>query len=662
MLEIEVQASPFLLLGYFTYPEVRNHLLYTDEYGDPNEYKAIELDLKGRDPLTVFSILSAADAQFTEQGNFIEYDFDQNSNSYVHTLLSIIGYSRSEILSLVAAVTPPRVEAFPGAETNLFDRTNRPENGINLNLSGGNYQNDTLRGGFGDDRLSGAEGSDVLFGGLGDDTLIGGIDTSYGSSIVATAMIDPDADKDRLNGGGGDDLYYVGQSINQENIAENVEDFFGDVSVFEEIYKPTTQFNFDSLSRIDIISDSDGQGRILVSNNFELEREFLIELANSTLNKYSSNDYLDPAFFGLYKDFSVNKPVTIDSQGHLIDSPDTFLIDSTLTIPGIYEAAKVGYSGYFNEELEKIGNYQVFREKIDPEKTDQDISDIAFVYIKAIDNPDGNVPLLIGLETIYNDRNPINYIPLFAIENFRNGDFGIFIPNEDIPSGSNGNSGTTGFNFPRGTIGNDIIDGGDTIDSIDGDAGDDTINGGAGDDIIRGGAGADILEGGAGNDRIVIDADDISFEGGDGIDTLIFEGTEDFEYALAAGGFEGIETGFGNDRIFGSDFSNSIDLGAGDDFTQAGGGDDLLFGGAGADIFIFSGLEGVNTIVDFEDGIDRLQLSRHDFGSRNASEADVLAVTRQIDNDVVIFGDDETIYIQNLRLSDFTGADFMLAA
>ena len=96
-----------------------------------------------------------------------------------------------------------------------------------------------------------------------------------------------------------------------------------------------------------------------------------------------------------------------------------------------------------------------------------------------------------------------------------------------------------------------------------GGAGHDLIDGGAGPDRLWGGAGADTLRGGAGHDWL---------HGGAGHDVL--------------------RGGVGQDTLVG------------------GAGNDRLYGGAGADTFVFQPGSGVDRVMDYQPGIDRILLAQ----------------------------------------------------
>jgi polysaccharidase protein len=119
-----------------------------------------------------------------------------------------------------------------------------------------------------------------------------------------------------------------------------------------------------------------------------------------------------------------------------------------------------------------------------------------------------------------------------------------------------------------GTAGNDKLTGKDNVnDVIGGKGGHDTLSGLSGDDILYGDAGNDMLYGGAGNDTL--------------------------------------EGGAGSDQLFGD---------AGNDRLNGGAGNDTLRGGAGNDVFVFTKGSGVDLVMDFIAGQDKIDLSAFGLG------------------------------------------------
>lgn len=127
--------------------------------------------------------------------------------------------------------------------------------------------------------------------------------------------------------------------------------------------------------------------------------------------------------------------------------------------------------------------------------------------------------------------------------------------------------------------GRDLMTGTALADRLSALGGDNQVAGRAGDDWIAARGGADSLSGGAGHDVL---------RAGDGRDNL-------------AGGT-------GRDALFG---------GRGADRLEGGAGSDLLRGGAGADSFVFTPNAGntTDTILDFERGLDRIELSAFNLGA-----------------------------------------------
>ncbi len=119
----------------------------------------------------------------------------------------------------------------------------------------------------------------------------------------------------------------------------------------------------------------------------------------------------------------------------------------------------------------------------------------------------------------------------------------------------------------------------------------------------------------------------------------------------------GLLTGSGlDDRIMGSDLADTLQGGAGDDHLHDGGGNDLLVGGAGADVFVFGRDGTADRIGDFQEGIDRLDVS--DWGRIYTASA--LNITITGSGAVVSYGAESlTITKSGTAALQLTDADFL---
>ncbi|NBU27740.1 MAG: calcium-binding protein [Caulobacteraceae bacterium] len=145
---------------------------------------------------------------------------------------------------------------------------------------------------------------------------------------------------------------------------------------------------------------------------------------------------------------------------------------------------------------------------------------------------------------------------------------------------------------------------------IEGDNTNNVLTGGAGDDEIRGRGGSDTLSGGEGNDRL--------------------RGDEGDDFLLGGGG---------NDRLRGDK------------------GNDTLTGGAGNDRFIFNKEGGADTVTDFQNGLDKLDLTN--FRLANADAA--LAAASQVgDNVVFTLAGGVTVTLEHVNLSVLDATDFLI--
>ncbi len=233
---------------------------------------------------------------------------------------------------------------------------------------------------------------------------------------------------------------------------------------------------------------------------------------------------------------------------------------------------------------------------------------------------------------------------------------------DDRIVGSNGAEtiqGGSGNDSLSGNAGNDLLDGGDGNDSLNGGDGNDTLDGGAGIDVLDGGNGGDTYlwfagdgrdaykdSGSSGTDRIVA-SDTANFDGlqslfskaTSGIDRIESITGSDFNIRgdnvaadiwdftnvtlvgatiLGRGGddiitgtssADSIQGGDGNDSLVGSGGSDNLSGGNGADSVNGGAGNDTLDGGTGNDTFIFGGAFGTDTILNFQSGSDRIDLS-----------------------------------------------------
>jgi Ca2+-binding RTX toxin-like protein len=152
----------------------------------------------------------------------------------------------------------------------------------------------------------------------------------------------------------------------------------------------------------------------------------------------------------------------------------------------------------------------------------------------------------------------------------------------------------------------DILIGNDVANSILGGGGNDSLRGEGGNDVISGNAGGDSLNAGAGVDTVLyisspsgvtIDLNlGAQVSGGDGNgDALFF--------------FENITGSGHDDTLRGNVLTNRLIGGAGADSLNGREGSDYLTGGGGIDTFRFDVANlGVDTIVDWDDGLDKISI------------------------------------------------------
>lgn len=244
---------------------------------------------------------------------------------------------------------------------------------------------------------------------------------------------------------------------------------------------------------------------------------------------------------------------------------------------------------------------------------------------------------------------------------------------DDTLSGFDGNDtliGNDGDDIALGGDGADFLRGGGGDDTLRGNVGDDDIAGGAGqddvlagdgDDAIKGNGGADILRGNAGADNIRAGSGADEVLGGNGADTITGNGGADDlrgnggrDEISGGGGADTIKGGGGGDLIDGGGGADLLEGGTGQDTITGRGGDDTLQGDGGADIFQFRVTDVNDTILDFTQNVDTIEII-----SGAAAFADL--VIEQDGEDVLIGFGDGQIRVVTDTVEAFTEDDFIFS-
>ena len=188
-------------------------------------------------------------------------------------------------------------------------------------------------------------------------------------------------------------------------------------------------------------------------------------------------------------------------------------------------------------------------------------------------------------------------------------DFVVAGAGEDIVVGGDGNdriNGNGDADDLEGNSGNDILLGGGGNDEMAGNDGDDSLFGQTDDDTMRGSAGDDLVNGGNGDDTMFGNDGEDRLFGGSGEDTLSGGADNDF---LNGGPDNDVLSGnLGNDTLSGFSGDDMLFGNAGDDNLRGGDGDDVVSGSIGSDRYIFDTGWGNDTITDFANNIDVIDM------------------------------------------------------
>lgn len=178
--------------------------------------------------------------------------------------------------------------------------------------------------------------------------------------------------------------------------------------------------------------------------------------------------------------------------------------------------------------------------------------------------------------------------------------------------------GANSYDGSLGTI-SGVISGGDKADTIQGGHGTEEVRGRGGNDTIAGGAGDDDLFGDNGRDVLRGQAGDDALKGGKG-----------------------------DDRIYGGYGDDALNGGSENDRLVGGQGDDTLTGGSGSDMFVYRWEDGNDVVTDFQNNVDRLDLTA--FGFQSVDEVRDYA----FDTSSGLLIDPYYTYGTSILLEDFT--------
>ncbi len=493
-------------------------------------------------------------------------------------------------------------------------------------LNGGD-DNDTLWGQNNDDTLDGGEGRDTLYGGDGDDVLLGGIGNDRSEGDADNDTLIDGAGNDTLIGGSGFDTADFSLHTTGVSVDLNTNSGLAGGTYAGGVYAGATETN--SLFGMENITGT-AYGDLLVS-------------------KTGSAGVVDA---GAGRD----RVITGNTNDRVTGGADN---DTILT--------GAGSDVIFNGDGADVVNGQAGFDLLDLSAATSDV----YTDLNA------NTAQLGGTSSaggVYSGATEINTV--FGVENLIGGGF------NDILIAKTGSAAVI-----DGGGGNDQITGGIRNDFLTGGTGDDTVTGGAGSDRFFEGAGSDVNDGGSGFDTVyytgfatgvyvnlntgvglsggavvggvylgatetdtLVDFESIS---GSDHDDILISDVVDYARIWGADGDDSLVGGNRRDRLYGEGDDDTLEAGGGNDDLNGGLGADVLTGDLGRDVFIFDNTDAVDTITDFEDGLDQIDLTFFGTGAVVAFTDNGGDAEMRVDGTLVAV-------LENEAVVNLTAADYFL--
>lgn len=194
-----------------------------------------------------------------------------------------------------------------------------------------------------------------------------------------------------------------------------------------------------------------------------------------------------------------------------------------------------------------------------------------------------------------------------------------------------------------------------SIENVGGGTLADHFIGTAGENVFRGFGGNDLIDGAGGDDSVDYSQDasfgaTLGVNGSNGVIVNLASGT-------ATDGFGDSDTLISIEGVIGTSFADAITGDGNANRLEGGAGDDLLTGGLGADVFVLGVGWEQDTVTDFEDGTDIIDMTAV------TVVADIADLTiTQAGLDVLISATIDpanTITLQNMTVAQIGAGDFL---
>lgn len=506
---------------------------------------------------------------------------------------------------------------------------------------------DTVDGGAGDDVISTGDDADVITGGTGEDTIDGGIDADTIDGGADNDSIIGGEGSDSILGGGGDDTIYGGLDSTAPDVLNVADDGFN-----SPIGPDPVDNNGD-----DFINGGAGNDLIFGQDDNDT---ILGGTGNDTIDGGVDDDSIiggqgdDSIEGGHGQDFiQGNNDDDSISGGRGSDTLEGNAGDDTI-IGGAGDSI-IGGGGADSifidqDEVDENGDNDaaIFVEgnTFGDDNDTLDLTDF-LAHRNLQETPDGDGDSTSGTVEVQNDELEWVEVTFNEIET-------LLLPPQApdmVVDGEETGELMDPLYDDSGQAtdgGGDIIDGADgDDDSIRGNGGDDTINAGEGDDTVDGGDDDDEVNGGTGNDIVGGGDGDDLVTGGFGDDTVT--GGEGDDTLRGNAGDDSVVGGEGDDSMGGAEGDDTLEGGIGNDELDGGSGDDVLDGGEGNDTIegasgndTITDLDGDNEIISGNDGLPDLGVPfvPGTFDEDADPNDDRDSVTTGDGNDTISTGDD----------------------